>query len=196
MTDGGRNERARGSDDESDDGLFHDFENCAHAVGQLFRTNSWQNLQTAAAKTTQLYKSGLECKKRSRERGYHIGRESLAKEILNLRRLSNSNKIEVQDVLALLARYSLLPQPERESTPRQRSQSQASNGQSALNLFQQVLCPPSSSPSSPHRSPDLDHFLQRQVRRHRKRAHSPQRNTFPSTDNSSTAFLYKRFKHL
>ncbi|KAH7727685.1 Protein C48B6.3 [Aphelenchoides avenae] len=198
MADGTRNDRARGSDDESDDGLWNDFESCAQAVAHLFRANTFQNLQAAAARTTQLYKSGVECKKRSREKGFHIGRESLAKEILSLRRFSN--KIEVQDVLALLTRYSLVPYNEREASPRQRTNSvprstNNNNSASAVNLFQQVLCPPSPNPSSPHRLPELDHFLQRQVRRHRKRrAHSP--NTGNADDPMSAAVLQKRFKHL
>lgn len=83
----------------------------------------------------------MECKKRSREKGFHIGRESLAKEILSLRRFSN--KIEVQDVLALLTRYSLVPYNERDASPRQRNSSvprtaQNTGSTAAVNLFQQV----------------------------------------------------------
>lgn len=54
MTDSARNDRARSSDDESDDGLWNDFESCAQAVAHLFRANTFQNLQAAAARTTQV----------------------------------------------------------------------------------------------------------------------------------------------
>lgn len=57
------------SDDEGDDLLWNDFENCAQSVTLLYRNPSWKTMQTAAASTTQLYKSGLEHKKKAYDRG-------------------------------------------------------------------------------------------------------------------------------
>lgn len=57
-----------------------------------------------------------------------------------------------------------------------------------------ALCPPANA--SPHRQqqqPDLNNFLQTQLYRHRKRAHSP---SGPNSSCSSPNYLYKRFKRL
>uniref|UniRef100_A0A914EGP8 Uncharacterized protein n=1 Tax=Acrobeloides nanus TaxID=290746 RepID=A0A914EGP8_9BILA len=181
--------RSNCSDDESDDGLWNEFETCAQSVAHLFRGANWKNLQTAASNTTQLYKSGLECKKRSFEKGFVAGRHSLAKEILALCRYSN--KVDVQDIFALLSRSSLLPNDFRAQTPRNRTTQPTDS--SAVNLFQQALCPPPNA--SPHRQqqPDLNNFLQTQLYRHRKRAHSPTTNNSPC---SSPNYMFKRFKRL
>lgn len=83
-------------DDELEDGLWNEFENCAQGIAHLFRNTNWKNLQAAAASTTQLYKSGLDGKKRAYERGYHIGQQALAKDILALCRYST---VEVAEVI-------------------------------------------------------------------------------------------------
>lgn len=86
---------SRGNEDEIDDGLWNEFENCAQEVAHLFRNSNWKNLQSAAACTTQLYKSGLDAKKRAYERGFHVGRQALAKDILALCRYSTVEVAEV-----------------------------------------------------------------------------------------------------
>lgn len=56
-------------DDEGDDPLWNDFENCAQAVTFLYRNQAWKALQNAAAATTQLYKSGLDHKRKAYDKG-------------------------------------------------------------------------------------------------------------------------------
>jgi len=215
----GEGGRGAGDDDSSDDGLWVEFENAATSVAHLFRGANWRNLQTAAASTTQLYKLGLEAKKRSFEKGYTSGRQALATDIIGLCR-PYSNKIDVEEVVKILSRYALLP-PNHEHhgmhSPRgaQRARnSQTFNanipadGGAAVSLFQQALCPPASSSPTSHRSPELTNFLQTQVYRHRKRPHSPgshsphsqSPNNLPSTAYSDAShspnYLNKRFKRL
>lgn len=143
MSEGGRSGT---NEDESDDGLWGDFETCAQAVAHLFRSANWRNLQTAAGSTTQLYKSGLELKKRAFERGFISGRQALAKEVFALCRYST--KIDVEDVITLLSRYTLLPEDHNLSPSRRQRNLSTSNtvntvsaveGPSAVNLFQQVI---------------------------------------------------------
>uniref|UniRef100_A0A914HD41 Ribosomal protein S4/S9 N-terminal domain-containing protein n=1 Tax=Globodera rostochiensis TaxID=31243 RepID=A0A914HD41_GLORO len=178
-------------EDSSDDGLWNEFETCATSVTHLYRNSNWRTLQQAAASATQLYKSGLECKKRSFDRGFSKGRLTLAKELSSICRYKN--KVDVTDIVALLSKYNLLPN----GSPSPRQRDSGGNG-SALHhgdsggsgnpvfLFQQALCPASNPASSPHRT-GLNNFLQTQVYRHRKRAHSPQ-------DSHSFDFVSKRFK--
>lgn len=142
--------RSGGVDDDPEDGLWREFENCAQAVAHLFRCANWRNLQTAAASTTQLYKSGLDSKKRAFERGFLSGRQALAKEIFSLCRYSTT--IDVEEVVTLLSRYALLPEHSSTSSGnassphrRQRNLPAANSsttagieGPSAVNLFQQV----------------------------------------------------------
>lgn len=59
------------SDEDTDDPLWGDFESCAQAVTLLYKNPTWKALQTAAASTTQLYKSGLDAKKKAYEKGWH-----------------------------------------------------------------------------------------------------------------------------
>jgi len=181
----GRNTLSNGGeDDSSDDGLWSEFENSATAVANLFRGANWRNLQSAAASTTQLYKNGLEAKKRSFEKGFQSGRQALAKEVFALCR-PYCSKIEVEDVVKLLSRYAPPPAnyhpPSHEHhQPRSPAQRQhrgaGSESSGGVNLFQQALCPVPSSPTSvQHRSPDLNlnQFLTTQVHRHgRKRTHA------------------------
>ncbi|KAL3091228.1 hypothetical protein niasHT_029271 [Heterodera trifolii] len=185
-------------EDSSDDGLWNEFETCATSVTHLYRNSNWRTLQQAAASATQLYKSGLECKKRSFDRGFTKGRRTLAKELSTICRYKN--KVDVADIVTLLSKYNLLPNG-GSSSPRQRDNggvaggaalhgdSAAGGNPAAVFLFQQALCP-STNPaaSSPHRT-GLNNFLQTQVYRHRKRAHSPQ-------DSHSFDFVSKRFKRL
>lgn len=79
-----------------------------------YRNANWRNLQLAAASTTQLYKSGLDMKKRSFERGFNSGRQALAKEIYGLCRYSGT-KI---DVGTLLSRCSPLSTDMHAISPR------------------------------------------------------------------------------
>ncbi|VDK46813.1 unnamed protein product, partial [Gongylonema pulchrum] len=96
MSDGG----GKRSDDEGDDLLWNDFENCAQSVSLLYRNPSWKAMQAAAAFTTQLYKSGLEHKKKAYDRGYTAGKQTLAREIYAMRRCREAS---VEDVWKLLA---------------------------------------------------------------------------------------------
>ncbi|KAI6181483.1 hypothetical protein M3Y98_00834200 [Aphelenchoides besseyi] len=163
----------RGSDDETDEGLFEVFESASTSVHRLFINNSWRNFQSTAASTTLLYKSGLEAKKRAYERGYQNGRLQLAKELVALKRYNGSTKVELQDLYALLSKYALIPN-DHSIGARQRSSNNQIESTQAVNLFQQAL----NSTGSPNshltsRSPELNNFLQHQLHRHRKRAHSP-----------------------
>ncbi|KAI6220196.1 hypothetical protein M3Y95_01059200 [Aphelenchoides besseyi] len=163
----------RGSDDEIDEGLFGEFESACTSVQRLFKTNSWRNFTSAAVSTTQLYKNGLEAKKRAYERGYQNGRLQLAKDLVALKRYNGSTKVDLQDLYALLSKYALIPS-DHSIGSRQRSSNNQMESTQAVNLFQQAL----NSTGSPNshltsRSPELNNFLQHQLHRHRKRAHSP-----------------------
>lgn len=134
------------NEEDSDDGLWSDFETSAQAVAHLFRNSNWRNLQAAAGSTTQLYKNGLEFKKRAFEKGFISGRQALAKEIFGLCRYSS--KINVEDLVTLLSRYTVLPEDFNLSPSRRQRNSSNSNssntvsvveGSSAVNLFQQVF---------------------------------------------------------
>uniref|UniRef100_A0A915EB79 Uncharacterized protein n=1 Tax=Ditylenchus dipsaci TaxID=166011 RepID=A0A915EB79_9BILA len=130
-------------DDDSDDGLWMEFEHCAQAVAHLFRGANWRNLQTAAASTTQLYKSGLETKKRSFEKGFNSGRQALAKEIFALCRYSN--KVDVEEIITLLSRYVPSNELHPLGSPRRLRNlsinAPTEGAPAAVNLFQQALCP-------------------------------------------------------
>ncbi|KAI6220984.1 hypothetical protein M3Y99_01572800 [Aphelenchoides fujianensis] len=163
----------RNSDDETDEGLFGDFEAACTSVSQLFRTHCWRNFQTAAVHTTQLYKGGLEAKKRAYEKGYQSGRLQLAKEILALKRYNGNNKVDLQDLYALLSKYALIPN-DHPHAARQRATHNATESSQAVRMFEQALNPTGSpNAHSTARTPELNNFLQHQVLRHRKRAHSP-----------------------
>jgi hypothetical protein len=80
----------------------------------------------------------LEAKKRAFEKGYQNGRLQLAKEILSVKRFNN-NKIDVQDLLALLSKYSLIPNDHHIGiTARQRATNNPTENSQAVSLFQQV----------------------------------------------------------
>uniref|UniRef100_A0A915N7T1 Uncharacterized protein n=1 Tax=Meloidogyne javanica TaxID=6303 RepID=A0A915N7T1_MELJA len=106
MSESNRNESLP-DEDSSDDGLWNEFETCATSVTHLYRNSNWRTLQSAAASTTQLYKHGLEMKKRSFDRGFLKGRLTLSREISAMCRYKN--KIDVADIIALLSKYDLLP---------------------------------------------------------------------------------------
>lgn len=191
------------NEEDSDDGLWSDFETSAQAVAHLFRNSNWRNLQAAAGSTTQLYKNGLEFKKRAFEKGFISGRQALAKEIFGLCRYSS--KINVEDLVTLLSRYTVLPEDFNLSPSRRQRNSSNSNssntvsvveGSSAVNLFQQALC--HTETSTVHRSPELNNFLQNQLYRHRKRPHSPGTQASANSMDSmaSSSLLNKRFKRL
>jgi hypothetical protein len=186
--------RASGSDDEADEGLFSEFESACTSVSHLFRNHNWRNFQNAALSTTQLYKGGLEAKKRAFEKGYQNGRLQLAKELLSLKRYHN--KIDVQDLCSILSKYALIPADHHINiSSRQRSANSPTESAQAVNLFQQALNPSSSPNSNVQRAPDLNNFLQNQLHRHRKRAHSPMDTLLetPASPNYSSNYqLYKR----
>ncbi|VDM60755.1 unnamed protein product [Angiostrongylus costaricensis] len=74
------NKRCECEDDLRDcDRLWTDFEHCAQQVSRLYRDPTWKSLQTAAASTTQLYKSSIDVHRRGFEKGFRAGRISLAK---------------------------------------------------------------------------------------------------------------------
>nr|CAD2143259.1 unnamed protein product [Meloidogyne enterolobii] len=98
MSESNRNESLP-DEDSSDDGLWNEFETCATSVTHLYRNSNWRTLQSAAASTTQLYKHGLEMKKRSFDRGFLKGRLALSREISAMCRYKN--KIDVADIIAL-----------------------------------------------------------------------------------------------
>ncbi|VDK70538.1 unnamed protein product [Litomosoides sigmodontis] len=161
MSEGG----GKRSDDEGDDLLWNDFESCAQSVTLLYRNPSWKAMQTAAASTTQLYKSGIEHKKKAYDRGYLAGRQTLAREIYALRRYSG---VSVDDIWKLLSKIVCAAEygySSRSSTPEQ-------TDSPAVSFFQQVLCIPANV-ASPQRDTELNTFLSRQVHRRRKRRHSP-----------------------
>uniref|UniRef100_A0A8R1TLA6 Uncharacterized protein n=1 Tax=Onchocerca volvulus TaxID=6282 RepID=A0A8R1TLA6_ONCVO len=161
MSEGG----GKRSDDEGDDLLWNDFENCAQSVTLLYRNPSWKAMQTAAASTTQLYKSGIEHKKKAYDRGYVAGKQTLAREIYALRRC---NGVSVDDVWKLLSKIVCAAEygyPSQSPTPEQ-------TDSPAVSFFQQALCIPASV-ASPQRTTELNTFLSRQVHRRRKRRHSP-----------------------
>lgn len=47
-------------------------QHCAASVTRVYRECDWRSLQTAAAATTQLYKSGLDCHKRGYDKGFQV----------------------------------------------------------------------------------------------------------------------------
>ncbi|KAI6183295.1 hypothetical protein M3Y97_00474100 [Aphelenchoides bicaudatus] len=186
--------RSNNSDDETDEGMFSEFESACTSVSQLFRNHCWRNFQNAAVNTTQLYRVGLEAKKRAFEKGYQSGRLQLAKEILNLKRYNN-NKIDVQDLVSVLTKYSLVPNDHRiNMASRQRTANNQSENTQDVNLFQQALNPSNLSNSNAQRAPGLNSFLQHQLHRHRKRAHSPMDTRSPngSPNYNSNHALFKR----
>uniref|UniRef100_A0A1I8A5V9 HUWE1-associated protein modifying stress responses n=1 Tax=Steinernema glaseri TaxID=37863 RepID=A0A1I8A5V9_9BILA len=173
----------KSEEDVSDEQTFYnDFEACAQSVALLYRDCSWKSLQIAAASSTQLYKSGIEAKKRAWERGFHSGRQNLAKELLAACRMAN--RFDGQILINLLSKTALLP-PEALSDLTFNHNHRSPNHKTYQNhepsgilLFQQALNHPnvthSSSNSTVNRSsPDLNSFLTSQVHRHRKRQHSP-----------------------
>lgn len=162
MSDGNGGKR---SDDEGDDLLWNDFENCAQSVTFLYRNPSWKTMQTAAASTTQLYKSGVEHKKKAYDRGYVAGRQTLAREIYAMRRYREVSVDDVWKVLSKIVYAAEHGYCSRSPTPEQ------SDGQ-AVSLFQQALCIPPSV-TCPQRANELNTFLSRQLHRRRKRRHSP-----------------------
>ncbi|KAF7637496.1 hypothetical protein Mgra_00003011 [Meloidogyne graminicola] len=211
MSETNRNESLP-DEDSSDDGFWNEFETCATSVTHLYRNSNWRTLQSAAASTTQLYKHGLEMKKRSFDRGFLKGRLALSREISAMCRYKN--KIDVADIIALLSKYDLLPTATF-GAKQQRGGEHSSNigtitnpsiehptggGQQAVFLFQEVLDPLANSNSLPstgsslHRNIGLGNFLQHQVHRHRKRHSSNAGGVSPC--NGSFDFVSKRFKRL
>nr|CAD2187831.1 unnamed protein product [Meloidogyne enterolobii] len=211
MSESNRNESLP-DEDSSDDGLWNEFETCATSVTHLYRNSNWRTLQSAAASTTQLYKHGLEMKKRSFDRGFLKGRLALSREISAMCRYKN--KIDVADIIALLSKYDLLPtaafgakqqrgseQPNIATAAIPSAEHPAGGTQQAVFLFQEVLDPLSNSSNPPstgpslHRNIGLGNFLQHQVHRHRKR-HLHSSNGGGSPCSGSFDFVSKRFKRL
>jgi len=185
------------SDNELDEGLYNEFEASCTSVSQLFKNHCWRSFQNAAVHTTQLYKGGIEARKRAMEKGVHAGRLQLAKEILSLKRYSN-NKIDVQELYNILGKYALIPNDHQIMSHRQRTLNNPIESSAAVNLFQQALTPSNTSPPhhSSQRGPpaELNSFLQHQVHRHRKRAHSPM-SPMDTNGSSPTAFSYSASNH-
>ena len=190
-------------EDSSDDGLWNEFESCATSVTHLYRNANWRTLQSAAASTTQLYKHGLDMKKRSFDRGFSKGRLALAREISTMCRYKH--KVDVTDIVALLSKYELLPaggsgvpgtpagggggqsprghRSDNGGTVTNPMENGSSGGGGVLTgnpnavfLFQEALAPATANPSASPNRGGLGNFLQSQMCRHRKRAHSPATN--------------------
>ncbi|VDM40616.1 unnamed protein product [Toxocara canis] len=157
-------------DEEVEDHLWNDFESCAQSVTLLYRNPTWKALQKAAASTTQLYKSGLEREKKSFDRGYMAGRQSVAREILGLRR---NRELSVEEIWKLLSK-PLCPTDHSRPSPGPPPEPSDSH---AVDVFQQALCVPSNA-VSPQRVNELNSFLSGQLNRHRKRVHSPSSGPF------------------
>ncbi|KHN73715.1 UPF0472 protein C16orf72 -like protein [Toxocara canis] len=119
-------------DEEVEDHLWNDFESCAQSVTLLYRNPTWKALQKAAASTTQLYKSGLEREKKSFDRGYMAGRQSVAREILGLRR---NRELSVEEIWKLLSK-PLCPTDHSRPSPGPPPEPSDSH---AVDVFQQVL---------------------------------------------------------
>ncbi|KAK0426131.1 hypothetical protein QR680_009546 [Steinernema hermaphroditum] len=170
--------KALSEDDAGDETQFYNFEACAQSVALLYRDCNWKNLQVAAATSTQLYKSGIEAKKRAWERGFQSGRQTLAKELLAACRVAN--RFDAQILINLLSKAALLP-PEALTDlnfrgPVNHKTAQYQNHEpSGILLFQQALNHANSALN--RGSPDLNNFLTTQVHRHRKRQHSPTTNS-------------------
>ncbi|VDL72031.1 unnamed protein product [Nippostrongylus brasiliensis] len=170
------NKKCECEDDLRDsDRLWTDFEHCAQQVSLLYRDPTWKSLQTAAASTTQLYKSSIDVHRRGFEKGFRAGRISLAKEVMTA--LTSGSATDLNSLFEMLyanVRLSSTDDGQRLGPPPVVS----SETLAAVHLFQQALSPAASA--SPQRGPDLNAFLSSQVQRHRKRQRqrSP---TSPST---------------
>ena len=120
----------------------------------------------------------------------------------------NNNKIDVQDLLSILSKYSLVPSDHHMSVRQNTSNNPTENSQ-AVTLFQQVrntntgcqrnfqaLNTSNSTSSQRAATPDLNNFLQNQLHRHRKRARSPNSpmdtNASPNSLNNHQFFKRKR----
>ncbi|TKR92733.1 hypothetical protein L596_007328 [Steinernema carpocapsae] len=190
MSEHGGNRRTLPDDESNDEAPFYnDFETCAQSVALLYKECNWRNLQIAATTTTQLYKSGVDAKKRAMERGIQMGRQTLAKELLAACRVAS--RFDAQILINHLSKAALLP-PEALSelafrgSPNHRNAAYQNHESSGVLLFQQALTNPNSthntSVPSRNAAPDLNNFLTSQVHRHRKRQHSP---TFGSSNGYS-----------
>ncbi|VDK45666.1 unnamed protein product [Anisakis simplex] len=152
-------------DDELEDHLWNDFESCAQSVTLLYRNPTWKTLQKAAASTTQLYKSGLERQKKAFDKGYMAGRQSIAKEMLGLRKY---RELPVEEIWKLLSK-PLCPIDHSRSSP---DPSPEPSDNQAVDVFQQALCVPSNGVVPQQSVNELNSFLCGQLNRHRKRVHS------------------------
>ncbi|RCN28443.1 hypothetical protein ANCCAN_25815, partial [Ancylostoma caninum] len=95
------NKKCECEDDLRDsDRLWTDFEHCAQQVSRLYRDPTWKSLQTAAASTTQLYKSSIDVHRRGFEKGFRAGRISLAKEVMTA--LTSGSAIDLNSLFEML----------------------------------------------------------------------------------------------
>ncbi|EYC25338.1 hypothetical protein Y032_0012g1832 [Ancylostoma ceylanicum] len=95
------NKKCECEDDLRDsDRLWTDFEHCAQQVSRLYRDPTWKSLQTAAASTTQLYKSSIDVHRRGFEKGFRAGRISLAKEVMTA--LTSGSAIDLNGLFEML----------------------------------------------------------------------------------------------
>ncbi|CAD6186261.1 unnamed protein product [Caenorhabditis auriculariae] len=170
-----------GEDGCDNEKLWNDFEHCAQAVTRLYGDPTWKSLQTAAAGTTQLYKSSIDSYKRGFDKGFQAGRSVLAKEILAA--FSSGTKLDFNSLLGVL--YQNMRMSSDEGAHLNTPMVASSETAAAMQLFQQALTQHTTS-SSPHRdrTPDLNSFLASQVQRHRKTPALP--NLAFVTDEAAT----------
>ncbi|EYC25336.1 hypothetical protein Y032_0012g1832 [Ancylostoma ceylanicum] len=131
------NKKCECEDDLRDsDRLWTDFEHCAQQVSRLYRDPTWKSLQTAAASTTQLYKSSIDVHRRGFEKGFRAGRISLAKEVMTA--LTSGSAIDLNGLFEMLyanVRMSSTDDGQRMGPPPVVS----SDTVAAVHLFQQVF---------------------------------------------------------
>ncbi|CAJ0594057.1 unnamed protein product [Cylicocyclus nassatus] len=146
------NKKCECEDDLRDsDRLWTDFEHCAQQVSRLYRDPTWKSLQTAAASTTQLYKSSIDVHRRGFEKGFRAGRISLAKEVMTA--LTSGSAMDLNSLFEMLyanVRMASTEDGQRMGPPPVVS----SDTVAAVHLFQQALSP-AASPSSQREIPDV-----------------------------------------
>ncbi|KAJ1373162.1 hypothetical protein KIN20_035503 [Parelaphostrongylus tenuis] len=145
------NKRCECEDDLRDsDRLWTDFEHCAQQVSRLYRDPTWKSLQTAAASTTQLYKSSIDVHRRGFEKGFRAGRISLAKEVMSA--LTSGSATDLNSLFEMLyanVRMSSIDDGQRMAPPPVVS----SDTVAAVHLFQQALSPAASASPQPSAVP-------------------------------------------
>lgn len=164
--------------------LWTDFENCAQTVTRLYREANWRTLQTAAASTTQLYKTGLDSHRKAYDKGFEAGRHSLAKELIS----ACGGKIDLNRLLEILGQGSGRGLDGGDYTHRSsvsRTPGMTNESAAAVQLFHQALAPAGHGASPQRTSSELTQFLTGQIQK-RKRGRSP----------PSPSQLFKRFKRM